>query len=192
MHGVIGVKRKPPDESTLLAHAYALGRHSCLQAEIATEDAQAGWHVLVTMPGQERIAAAHLTARRFGVYVAEMQAVDNRRGKEAMFPGYVFVFVWGIDQHWQKILGCPGITRILAPISWQDIDRIRAIENEHCPLPLVRAKLPRGYRRNRKREDYARTTDQVVSVRSWSAFQDGIAGLDGEGRNQLLRKALGL
>ncbi len=172
------------------------------------------WHVLETHPNHERIAAGYLIARRFGVFVPERDEVVVRRGskfetKRLLFIGYIFVYVWGIKEHARRILACPGVARIIqadgnpAIIPDSKIDEIRAVENSLRPLPatmlyddpsFMLAKKKKRWRRKPKtaQELAAEDANEIVAVRPWSAFQDALMALDDEGRNQTLRKALGL
>jgi Transcription termination factor nusG len=173
------------------------------RAELAGEP---GWYVLLCAPQHEAIAAAHLAARGFGVYLPEVPR--KRPGKptrafkrsppthprEPMFTGYLFAFVFGFDHHCRRILSCPGITGVLAPIDGEQIDAIRAVENQHLPtlanLDAVTGKTRK--RRWRRSRVEAVPASEIVAVRTWSAFTDKIVELDSNGRNGLLRRALGL
>lgn len=178
------------------------------------------WHVLETLPNHERSVAAHLVARRFGVFVPETEADIIRRGRKLhitrlMFTGYVFVFVWDILAHTSRIESIPGVARIMRhpateqcffgkPVSISDelIDRIRAVENQKRPLRAImadevaydRKKKRRRWRKYRKdqREIEDERANEIVAVRSWDAFQDAIVTLDEQGRNQTLLTELGL
>lgn len=178
------------------------------------------WHVIETHPNRERTAAAHLVARRFGVFVPEKDETIIRRGRKLeqtslMFRGYIFVFVWGLLAHIKRIEAVPGVSRVMfvevseglrmpAVLTDQQIDEIRAVENRERPLPPIiipeHMMMPKGKRRWKKNQKsfYAlqqaqlKRDAEVVLCRPWSAFQDGIMSLDSEGRNQTLRNALGL
>jgi transcription antitermination factor NusG len=174
----------------------------------------AAWYLIETKPGQERVAAAHLSARRFGIYVPEVDRLEFRRGrrgqfKRPMFPGYIFVYVWGIKDHIERIEACPGVFRMMLqhdPETWASsfvvlpdevIDKIRVIENGQRPviLPLEEFNQQRQKRRWRRtpRPEQRISDNEIVGVRAWSAFTDGLAAsVDGAQRNQILRKALGL
>jgi hypothetical protein len=152
------------------------------------------WHVLRTEPGAERIAAAHLSGRRFGVYVPEFEKpipassvrparVELRR----LFPGYLFIFVWDVLAHRGRIYACPGVMRLLydgerpAVVPDPMIERMQAIEFGMIKI----GKRPRGRRRHRPADD------EIVRVRCYAAV-DAIYGLDDAGRVSALHKALGL
>ncbi|NEV80101.1 hypothetical protein DYI24_23990, partial [Rhodopseudomonas sp. BR0C11] len=129
--------------------------HNGYSAEIVP-NVKGAWYVVETMPGEERIAAAWLCARRFGVYLPEFEVTEIRRGRKVdavrrMFPGYVFVFVWDIEAHFVRILACPGVRGVMmtqsapaacdvavyrvrgglrpAAVPDEIIDRVRAVEN---------------------------------------------------------------
>lgn len=81
-------------------------------------DASPRWHLIETHPNQERTAAAHLVARRFGVFIPEIEEDVVRRGRKyhqtrLMFTGYIFVFVWDIMRHSSRIKAIPGVARIM-------------------------------------------------------------------------------
>jgi transcription antitermination factor NusG len=178
------------------------------------------WHVLETYPNNERMAAAHLVARRFGMFVPEIEETIVLRGRKVdrvrlLFRGYIFVFVWDILRHQRRIESIPGVLRIMfvetsvgrkrpAVISDAKIDEIRAVENGERPLPTImfpdEPSLPKKkgrYRKNEKRlyelqRAQWERDNEVVACQSWSPFQDSLSTLDEEGRNQTLRKALGI
>jgi transcription antitermination factor NusG len=181
-------------------------------AEIVPE-VKPAWYVIETFPNQERSVAAHLIARRFGMFLPETEDDVIRRGRKVhvarpMFAGYVFVFVWDIEKHWSRIIGAPGVVRVMmqtvsdgvsnAPAVVPDevIDKIRAVENGKRPLPdvvmtdEVTGKSKKKPRRWRKAKSQPKV--EILRVRAWDAFQDAIATLDSDGRNQTLRQALSL
>jgi transcription antitermination factor NusG len=171
------------------------------------------WHVVEVY--RERTAAAHLIARRFGVFVPEKEQTVVRRGRKfeqttLMFPGYIFVFVWDIGEHLHRIRAVPGVSRVMfidgkpAILSDKLIDEIRAVENRERPLPDIMVPgapaMPKkkGRWSNKQKLLYEmqraqwERDNEVVACRSWSAFQDSLLTLDEEGRNQTLRNALQL
>lgn len=176
-------------------------------AELAP-DAVAQWYVVLVEPGRERIAAAHLAGRRFGVYLPERDDVRVVRGKPLartypLFPGYLFVFCWDIDHSKRRIEACPGVTELLkidgryAVLSETDIHDIRREENRARPLKMMIETVSRKksrWRRSRLSADTVTIREQaigdneIVSVRTWSALHD----LDDAGRVGVLRKALSL
>lgn len=182
-----------------------------LDAEIVAGVTPA-WYVIETTPGHQKIAAAHLSARRFGIYVPEVETDEMRRGRRVkslhpMFRGYIFVFLWGINRHYGRVLACPGVLRFVliednpAIISDADIARIKAVENKHRPLSITLELI--GYPKKKKRwrnsnktqEERLReerfTENEIVAVYTKS-YWTGIETLDDDGRNQALRRALGL
>ncbi|MGJ5000558.1 transcription termination/antitermination NusG family protein [Bradyrhizobium sp. HKCCYLRH2060] len=175
----------------------------------------ASWHVLETHPNQEQIAAGHLIGRRFGIYVPETEHDIIRRGRKLhvtrpMFPGYVFVFVWDIGRHWNRIRSIPGVAHIMTmttedgftrPLVMPDglIDYIRTVENSERPLIAMADIVGGKRRRNEKRKGrkhQAETPDimvgDVLTWRCWDAFRDGLMSIDSEQRNQTLLAALSL
>jgi transcriptional antiterminator NusG len=182
--------------------------------------AEPHWHVIETHPNGEATAAGHLIARRFGIFVPEIEETIIRRGrkidvKRLMFRGYIFVFVWDILSHQRRIESVPGVARIMyvetaggrklpAVISDKKIDEIRAVENRERPLPEIMMpeqigmpkKKGRWKKIQKKLYELQRAQwehdNEVVGCSPWSAFQDGLMTLDADGRNQTLRKALQL
>ena len=169
------------------------------------------WYVLSVQPAQERLAAAHLVGRRFGIFVPEFEQwrlFREKRQKKVlpMFPGYVFVFTWLSAANHHRVVSCPGVVDFLrrvtgAPAIVDDalIDAVRIQENKQRPMVLdcetvgfVRGR--RGYRRFRKIVHEQQTIEdtQVIGVHTWSALRDGLQELDGNGRNRLLHEALGV
>lgn len=188
---------------------------SALNAEIVA-GTEPGWYIIETFANHERIAAAHMVGRRFGVFVPEKEETVVRRGRKIattrlLFTGYVFVFVWDIERHFRRLTAIPGVMRVICrsgggqpvPVKISDkmIDDIRAVENKHRPLPPILAesgvigiKKKRRWRKSRQKpQDDANAIDPtIVAVRPWSAFQDALITLDEQGRNQTLHRALGL
>lgn len=156
------------------------------------------WHVVVVEPRAERIAAAHLVGRRFGVYLPEFDVrMPAARGRDTymasrpIFPGYLFLFVWDVEQHLRRIQACPGVFRLMydggRPVIVSDaiMDQIQAIEG----FNLVNSRIRR--RRVRRREPLSLEPDVEVTVSTLSLFE-GIKGLDDRGRVSILHRALGL
>lgn len=179
------------------------------------------WYVLETMPNHERSVAAHLIARRFGVYVPETEHDIIRRGRKIhvtrlMFTGYVFVFVWGILAHMSRLETIPGVARVIChpptldgkagqPVVVPDkaINIVRAEENRKRPLRAVMCDEFTGQKKVRKRrkvkawEETLRAEEEeaandIIDIRSWDAFRDAVTAVDSGGRNQSLMRALGL
>lgn len=177
------------------------------------------WHLIETHPNQELTAAAHLIARRFGVFVPEAELDIVRRGRKRhitrlLFTGYVFVFVWSVLYHRDRIEACPGVKRIInitmpdgteqpAEVTDEQIDVIRAVENGHRPLPAIllpadisRPKSKKKHKSRKKNKGLVKVDpqrdDDIVACYAWSPFQRDLLTLDERGRNQALRKALGL
>lgn len=182
-----------------------------LMAEIAPDLAPA-WYVLGAAPARERTVAGHLIGRRFGIYLPELpERISNwRTGRmqnvlRPMFPGYVFIFTWLSARNYHRIKGVPGALDFLclggfgpAPLPDGLIDDIRAVENKHRPLVVPHEgfgrlrKRKRRWRRESVTVDHRIADHEIVAVRTWSAFADGIDRVDDGQRNRLLHEALGL
>lgn len=122
--------------------------------EIA-EGAKADWYLVRTFPGDDLKAMRWLARRRFGVFRPTQQRRASRndhrlvQGREAMFPGWLFVFCWDIGTMRDRILACPGVMQILCypdtvrpvPIDERGfIDRLRAIADDYSEnAPHARA-----------------------------------------------------
>ena len=170
-----------------------------LNAELVA-NAESGWYVVSTHPAHELIAAAHLSSRRFGVYVPTLEDVvfgpkGKRRLSRRMFPGYVFVFVWGIAQHVARIHACPGVARVLmlgdehpAPIGQDFIDDAQAAEARS--IALAEGLYWRGKKERKRWRNRADPENLLIS--SPKCYLSNIESLDGEARVGLLQKALGL
>jgi hypothetical protein len=168
-----------------------------LSAQIVP-DISAQWHALTVHPAHETIAAAHLSARRFGVYLPHEVKESVIRGHKRrwhipMFPGYLFLFVWGFRAHWERVRACPGVSGYLATdergtaavIPDDFIHRMQAKE-----AGMMIGSLPRR-RRRRKNSPLIDPGDEIVSVSCRSVkFNEDV--LDGPPENHLLGKALGL
>jgi transcription antitermination factor NusG len=147
-----------------------------------------------------RDVEAHLIKRRFGVYVPECQETIIRRGRRIdrriqLFPGYVFVFIWPSGENWNKIVNIRGVVASIGSLTDTEIDTIRYLEN--CERPIVLQyfdelqPLPHKRKRKRKpRQVVVSVPDEVVRTRAWSAFDDLVHDLDGEGRSEALRQML--
>lgn len=190
------------------------GRNDYL-AEIAP-DARGAWYVVETVPGEDRVAAAWMCARRFGVYLPELKFVEDRKGRKVdvvklMFPGYLFVFVWDVEAHFTRIVACPGVRGMLKPgqgglipaeVPDAVIDQIRTVENFLRPVALASvADAVQATRKKRpRRKHYAgeKTDELVVEAPSifgsgvWSDFSRAMMALDDGVRNRALRELLGL
>ena len=189
-----------------------MAKQGGFNAEIV-EGVAAKWYVLTTAANQERIAAAHLIGRRFGVYLPETEETIVTRGRKRdvrrlLFRGYLFLFVWDIDRHLRRIRACPGVMGILCregqPAVLPDaaIDDIRQYENSERPLALsVEAvaapskKKKKRWRRSRKPADDAVPSrdNDIVDVRAWGfRFDENLVSPIEETRRSALHRALGL
>lgn len=178
------------------------------------------WHVVEVFASAQVDVAAALAEHRFGVYVPEVEETVIRRGRKLdrrvpMFSGYLFVFMWYSDAHWQCISNIPGVVEIVGALTDAEIDVVRAIENmkrpvfievasevEPAPDPATRTKAKKKKRWKNRKGAKAKTAKpkviteahlraEIITTRAWSAFDD-VLQLDSEGRNQTLMRALGL
>jgi transcription antitermination factor NusG len=139
-------------------------------------DMQAAWYLIETVPGHERVAAAHLVGRRFMIFVPDMRYEPLRRrdpkdGKwkfergekldrlQRMFVGYIFVFCWLDDANYHRIQAIPGVRRLvcwpegnIATFTDRQIDELRSLEIILNPL-----ELPPDWRKTRKRHGWQKT-----------------------------------
>lgn len=178
------------------------------------------WHVVEVYASAHVDVAKALAEHRFGVYVPEVEETIVRRGRKVdrrvpMFSGYLFVFMWYSDAHWQCISGIPGVVEIVGALTDAEIDVVRTIENmkrpvlielqaeaEPEPAPEARSKSKKKRRWKNRKGAKAKATKpkviteahlraEIITTRAWSAFDD-VLQLDSEGRNQTLMRALGL
>lgn len=171
------------------------------------------WHVLEVWPGVEKRIADELALRRFGVYVPQVERKTDDHGRlvdcspALMFPGYIFVFVWDIDQHRSRIESLPGAIGLLRRASGfivglkdEDIDLVRRIENVFRPVILeqftIEVAAPKKKKRRKVKRVFKTVSDEIVRTRAggWvrGEFDDSIKQLDSQERNQTLLRALGL
>lgn len=178
-------------------------------AEIV-ENRSPKWHVVEVFASAQNDVAAELAKHRFGIYVPEVDETIIRRGRKIdrrvpMFSGYIFVFMWYSDQHWQWITNTPGVIAVVGSLSDEEIDIVRAVENQKRPIiiaipsspldgrsTLSRPRKKRRWKSNRvtKPASEAELRKEIITTRTWSAFDDLIE-CDSEARNQTLRNALG-
>jgi transcription antitermination factor NusG len=180
------------------------------EAEILP-NCRARWHVVATHPDRENKASMHLVARRFGIYIPEFDQTEIVRGKVhhrhlRMFPGYIFIFVWGIMAHWRRIMACPGVARIMLDGDWpatvpdRFIEEIQQVEFEELmngpanPLHRISRSMRKGWRAQGLTavEMQERQYGSGIVEMSTKSYWRELPTLDGDGRNRLLHKALGL
>jgi transcription antitermination factor NusG len=167
------------------------------------------WYVIETYPQCEHGVAHELVARRFGIFLPEIEETVVRRGrkfdrKALMFTRYIFVFTWLNDQNYSLIKNTKDVFRFAsaegkAPLVVTDaeIDLLRRVENGKRPFTVVfddnepPAFLSKKARARWKPRVFNPKKD-ILRSRAWSAFDDGFTALDTEQRNQTLEKALGL
>lgn len=172
------------------------------------------WHVIETYAQREREVADELAARRFGIFVPEVEETIVRRGrkidrKSLMFMGYIFVFVWLTDENYARVRAVDGVLRFVtvndgkpAVISDKEIDILRYVENGKRAFPLIEIEqgeqVPpaglskRARRRWKPKPKFVDPVTDTIAVRPWSAFDDDLMVLDSKERNQTLLRALGL
>ncbi len=157
------------------------------------------WNV-IEVAGQ--YVEAELVKRQFGIYIPEEEETVIVRGRKLerrtrMFPGYVFVFLWGTDENWSRLVNIRGVIDVLGVLSDAQIDKIRYCENCRRPVLLQSFEIqqdviPKKRKRRKPKKKTVVVHDEVVTVRAWSAFEDAMMELDSEGRNQALRNLLGV
>lgn len=169
------------------------------------------WHAVLTAPAHERIAASHLIARGFGIYLPETEVVEFKHRREVkrtkpLIPGYLFVYVWDIARHTSRIRACTGVIDFLQAdgrimtIPWAIIDQLRVIENYERPIVLpmdevVRPKQAKKKRWRRSRAEPAllAVPAEIIGVHAYSPFIEEMrSGLDDENRLAVFNRALGL
>jgi transcription antitermination factor NusG len=143
-----------------------------------------------------------LVERRFGIYVPECEETTVRRGRKIerrlpLFPGYVFVFMGDTDENWNRIANIRGVIASIGALPWDEIDKIRVLENQHRPIDLTyfeEETVTTGKKRKRRRKRLIARQDEIVRTRAygWYAFEEAAQTLDGEGRNQALRELIGV
>lgn len=170
-------------------------------AEILPE-CKPAWYMFRTVPGKENKAAKYLSARGFGVFVAKFDpgsilrakiSLDNGKSRidlidlsqKLIFPGRGFLFAWDILAHWRRVVGCPGVQRIVLdnacrPVIVPDteVNRIQALQ-----FSLTGQQSKR--RRKRYRSDSEDNAPRVEMCKSYWH-------VDGEERNRVLDQSLGL
>lgn len=175
------------------------------------------WFVVEVYASSQAEVAAEFAEHRFGVYVPEVDETIIKRGRKIdrrvpMFSGYVFVFMWFSDQHWRWISDTPGVVAIVGELTDAEIDKVRWVENQKRPviieMPQDAEPVRRSKAKKKRRWKKGRATNhakaakvkpiteqdlrnEIITTRAWSAFDD-LMDLDADGRNQTLRKALGL
>lgn len=173
-------------------------------------DASPQWHVVTTHPAAENTAAAHLAARRFGLYLPTF--LDTRPGhrtlRRPIFPGYVFLFVWDIRAHWDRIRSAPGVAGIVVdreehaavlPDAW--VRMVQGYEIKRMTVDELGAvswrKKPRQRPRKARLQRWQAAVgaqepvDNQVTVSCYSAMEQ-VVQLDDSARVGVLRQALGL
>jgi transcription antitermination factor NusG len=176
------------------------------------------WYVVEVYASEQTAVADELAGHRFGIYVPEVDETVIKRGRKIdrrvpMFSGYLFVFMWPSDQHWRWLADTPGVIAIVGSLTDDEIDIVRKVENRERPIFIEippadpepvqrRSKKKRRWKHRKADKAKAKAAKvkpiteadlraEIITTRAWSAFDD-ILTLDSDGRNQTLRKALGL
>src|SRR4030095_9700739 len=130
--------------------------HSPVVAEVIP-NIHATWHIARCIPGSEQTTALHLCARRFGVYVPLEDTWDRQHviKQTPLFPGYLFVFLWGLPEHLKRVKDCPGVCGFLlegpgTPVTVPDpiMKQLQTLEWKH-----YLKHLPRSFFRRRHRNE---------------------------------------
>lgn len=120
----------------------AVQRTPVLDAEI-DEDDDANWYLVNTFPGDDLKAMRYLARRRFGVFRPMQQRKAARtEGQrigvmEPIFPGWLFVYCWGIRKMRWRIVNAPGVMGVFSdPVSLRPIiipdDFVMRLRAEGC------------------------------------------------------------
>jgi transcription antitermination factor NusG len=126
----------------------------------------ASWHVITTEPQQSHKAMKHLSRRGYGVYSPEAQG-------RALFPGYLLLWVWGLDEQWQHVVSAPGVSDILlergqaAVLTDATIAGIQ-LQEEHMNAAVTVRGRRRRKRWRRRRAEHEENCAQI-SVNPYSA-----------------------
>lgn len=181
----------------------------------------ANWHVVTTITGHENVASAFLVSRRFGVFDPYSKETVVQRGRKVdrvrrLLPGYLIVFVWGLDQQKERILSCPGVLGILkngdgayAVVPDNVIDDMRRWELAHSPaaaevaaiayredILAARPSLTRKQRRYRKEALTELAPEPppklVATQRCYSVLDADFEALDDATRISRFNEAIGV
>lgn len=157
------------------------------------------WHLLRVVPGREAAAAAHLVARRFGIYLPMFRMYRMRHGRRVMhsrvmFPGYVFLFVWDEERHRRRINACPYVRGLVfdcagRPVVVPDqvVRDLQVIEyREDATLAAAR-----GGKARRRRRMAEEAGPLVLTISTRRYLGDLVSACAGK-RIGALKQALGL
>lgn len=155
------------------------------------------WHIATTVAAGEGVALEFLSDRGFGCYIPYFENTIMRRGrkvdlKRSLFPGHIFLFVWDIARHWRRIMACPGVASILTVderpvvVPFDAIYRMQAIE-----FSGIESLRPKPRRRKKHQRALDSKDGDVISISTKSYWRE-IVALDGDERNRLLHRALGI
>lgn len=165
------------------------------------------WHMIRAVQNCENKAAGQLSDRGFGVFVPKFDKgsvlrveTDLPRGRtkvdqidlggKLIFPGRLLLFAWDIMHHWRRVTACPAVLSIMldgtgepATVPDGEIDRIQALQFS------LTGQQPKKRRKRYKSAE----PDEPPRIESSSSFWTAEPlPIDGEARNRLLDRSLGL
>lgn len=98
------------------------------------------WYLLETC--DHRLALKHVVARGFGLFSAGYFRLRKQFGAERLTwinllpPGYLLVYVWGMQEHWYRLETTPGVKRVVhiagkpIEIRQEFIEQLHRAENQ--------------------------------------------------------------
>lgn len=182
-------------ERQATARAHRIGP---IEAEIC-QCCRPAWYIVRTEPNRENTAAAHLVARRFGIYIPELTVRIDVNGRavtrsERMFPGYILLFAWDIESHRRRIEACPGAVGILRHASGKAVqladEDVNHIQHQEA-FSALSGHEKRQTRRRRAEIFNQEIPDLAIRVSCKSYWAD-MRAIDSSGRIAIFRRALGL
>ena len=180
----------------IVDHPLGLGINAEMDAEVSP-----AWYLVETVPGQERIAAAHLAGRRFGIFIPDIRFMpqrvfDKETGQRRivagerlprlrrMFVGYIFVFAWLNGRNLARIKAVPGVHRIVcwpegrvAKLKDEQVGELRALEAILCPVEIPEdwrkpSRKRHGWRKERARAKAEQEEKAISAVKGWINIGD--------------------
>lgn len=154
------------------------------------------WFFFRVQQGDERIAAAHLAARRFGVYLPEV-AVQERAGRgrrrwvrRPFFAGRLLVLMWDTAEQHDRVRACPGVIGVETFASCPVILDDKTV----AWIQLIEADLD-GYKGSRKKKGWRRQAladvpaHEPLTIKTRDAFH-AAGELDAKGFAALMSELL--
>lgn len=193
---------KEIEANALAAVARARAKAGPYSAEIVPDKIPL-WYLVRVSPGKEGLAATHLVARRFGVFVPRFRVPYVSRGKKRsrwslLFPGYIMLFCWHVEAHMRRLMSCPGVVRVEcidgAPVVVPDpdISRMQLLEvQEGERVEAMDVARPLKRKRLRRRREPSDQGPDVITITTRS-YLHGIEELGDVERVKLLQRALGI